>query len=500
MLNLSVLVWLQQYLLRRISPAEYSLLPIVMSLMAFAPLMTTVLTEGMGRYVTLAYAKGDEEEVTSICSTMLPVLLGAALLLIAVGVLGAWHIESLISIPAERVRDAQIMLALLVFGAAIRIPAAGLGAGFIVRQRLMLLDMVEVGCQLLRFSVLFGLLFGVSTRVLWVVVSTVTADVFWVLITTPISVRLVPSQRFHYPSIRWSLVKEITSYGGWSLANQVAQTAKLAMDPLILNRFATAFDVASYYVGGIAPRQLPMLLAPVCRPFLPILVAMHGTGDFVRLSNTYLRSARYNAWVVLTIAVPAMVFSRDLMLLYAGEKYADAGTVMTLLMIIPMVTAFNALGPGALAAAGEIRAFATRQLVVHTANLGFTILFVILLHQGAWGAAAASAIAALCFETVLLLPISWKVTHTKSGAWVREVVLPTVVPTVGPLMVCLSLKWTVGVTGWFSLFFFSGLGALVYVGLVLAFGLRPQDRIDIGRLAQRLPAPIRGLVGRIGYH
>ena len=75
LINMSVLIWLQQYLLNHISASEYSLIPIVLSAMAFAPLLTTVLTGGLSRFVTAAYAKGDLEQVSTICSTMFPILL-----------------------------------------------------------------------------------------------------------------------------------------------------------------------------------------------------------------------------------------------------------------------------------------------------------------------------------------------------------------------------------------------------------------------------------------
>ena len=70
--NLSVLVWLQQYLLKPFSAEEYSLIPIIAAVMAFTPLLTMVLTSGLGRYTTVAYAKNDTAEVTRICSTMFP--------------------------------------------------------------------------------------------------------------------------------------------------------------------------------------------------------------------------------------------------------------------------------------------------------------------------------------------------------------------------------------------------------------------------------------------
>jgi len=83
--NLTVLIWLQKFLLKRISPEEYSTLPALMSIMAFTPLLTAILTSGLGRQMTLSYVKGDDEEVTRICSTMLPVLCAAGILFLSLG-------------------------------------------------------------------------------------------------------------------------------------------------------------------------------------------------------------------------------------------------------------------------------------------------------------------------------------------------------------------------------------------------------------------------------
>ena len=497
-LNISVLVWLQQYLLKRISAEEYSLVPLMAAIMAFAPLLSTVLTGGIGRFVTVAYARGDDEEVTRICSTMLPVLAAGGIAFLAVGWTGAWYIDHLIRIVPSRLWDSRIMMALLVFSTALQLPAAAFESGFIIRQKLVLQDLIGVSCQLLRFLVLFSLLFGVSTRVLWVIVASVTSDLVNLAISVPISLRLIPAQRFRWNAVRWSLAREITNYGGWTLVNQIAQTARMAMDPLILNRFASAIDVATFNVGGMVPRQLSVLINPLTRPFIPILAALYATGDSTRLRNTYLRTARYNAWVVLAVAVPAIVFNKELMLLYLGGKYQGAGAVMAVLLVVAILNVFNVMGPAALMAAGEMRGFASRQIIVHSVNLLLTILFVAYLRMGAFGSAAATLLATLGLDTVLTWRLSWRITHTPGSAWVREVLIPTVVPALPSVFICLSAKCVFGITTWLGLFAVSAVSGTLNLILIAIFGLRDQDRIDIARVAGRLPGPAKTLARRLG--
>ena len=498
-LNFSVLIWLQQYLLKRISPEEYSLVPILMSIMAFAPLLTMTLTQGIGRYITTAYAKGDDAEVGRICSTMFPILFAAGIALLGIGWLGAWHIEKLLDIAPEFVSDSRIMMALLVFSAALRVILSIFGSGFIVKQKLMLQDMIDVGCQLLRIIILFSLLLGISTQVLWVVVAMVVAEITNLIVSTIVSLRILPIQRnINLNYFRTHIAKEITSYGGWGLIHHLADTIKQSFDPLILNRFATAVDVSVFYVGGIAARQLRMMLTPFSRPFIPILAALCATEDYTKLRNTYLRSTRYHLWIILIIAVPAIIFSDEVMHLYLDGKYDEAGLIMSILLCVTVLNTFNSLGDAVVMAAGEVKEMSIRFIIIQASNIALTILFVVYLQQGALGSAAATLIAVAILETIFMWPFCRKVAHTPTSLWIKEVVLPCVGSALPSLVLCLSVKMLTGVETWGDLILLSLLSAILHFIMIMFFGLRLQDRIDMSRLSERLPNPAKSIVQYFG--
>lgn len=493
-LNFTVLIWLQQYLLKRISPEEYSLVPVLMSIMAFAPLATMALTQGVSRYITVAYAKGDDAEIGRICSTMFPILSLAGIGFLFFGWTGAWYIDKLIDIAPEKVADARIMMALLVFSAFLRVPLAVFGSGFILKQKFMLQDMIDVSCQLLRIAVLFSLLFGNSTRVLWVIIAMVVSEVVNVFVSTVVSLHLVPAQRVRWKDFHWRIANEVTSYGGWGFINRTGDAFKQAMDPLILNRFASAVDVSVFYVAGIAPRQLRLMLTPITRPFIPMLTAMYATSDFVRLRNTYLRTSRYHAWVLLMVAVPAITFSKEIMHLYLDGKYDEAGTVMAVLLVVTTLNAFNALGPAIAEAAGKMREISLRFVAAHITNLILTIFFVVFLQLGAFGSSIATLIAAVLLEVTVIWPFCRKIAHTPALLWMREVVLPCIITVIPSVALCLSVKLTIGIHTWPELILVSLFSAVLYIGFIAFFGLRQQDKIDISRVIDRAPGPTKFLL------
>ena len=167
-LYVSVLIWLNQHLLRRVGAVEYSLYPLVVGVMYFVPLLSLFLTAGLGRFVTEAYALGDDEKVTRIVSTMTVPLLVLSGLCLAGGLLFAWHIGHVLTIPSGRLWDARIMLGLLVCCSALRLPLVPFTFGLYVKQRFVLQNLIGLGVEVVKMALLFVLLRGLeNTPLRW---------------------------------------------------------------------------------------------------------------------------------------------------------------------------------------------------------------------------------------------------------------------------------------------------------------------------------------------
>ncbi|SFK20744.1 lipopolysaccharide biosynthesis protein [Methylophaga sulfidovorans] len=493
LLSMSVLVWLQQYLLKHISASEYSLIPIVLSAMAFAPLMTTVLTGGLSRFVTVAYAKNDLEQINTICSTMFPILFLAGIVFLIVGWWIAWNIDTFLVIAPQYLLDAKIMLALMVFSTAVRLPLTVFLSGFMVRQKLVWQDLIDITCNLFRIALLFCLLFGLSAKALWVTVALVCSELLNLAISTPISLKLLPAQKVSFRKFKKTLAKEITAFGSWWFVGSLADVIKKAMDPLILNRFSTAFEVTVFYVSDLVPRTMIQILMPISKPFFPILAGMVATQDNVRLRNTYTRTARYHTWIVLMIAVPVVCFSTELMHLYLNGQYDKAGGVMAILMGVTIMNALNALGAAVALASGDMRGLSLRVIFIQITNLLLTFLFVVRYEQGAYGSAYASIIAVVILDVTLKWPFCRRLAHTPFIYWFKECLIPTFIPALPALLFCLFVKSEYDIDSWVKLISVSALSAFVYIVFIVKFGLRTQDKMDLMRMSQidKVPEPMK---------
>ncbi len=187
-------------------------------------------------------------------------------------------------------------------------------------------------------------------------------------------------------------------------------------------------------------------------------------------------------WIALLVACPLIIFRIELVTLYVGEKYLDAATVMALLILLLPIGYANLLMNHIAYAQGNIRATALLSLTVQTIALVLTLYLVGQLEMGSVG----SALAAIVVAGSLELLLGWQLGRRIAGAslvdWLRESVIPGVLPGLAGVAAWLSLKALAIPTTWGELTLCGLGGALAYLAVLLIFCLRQEDRDDLRSL------------------
>ncbi|MCU0916680.1 MAG: hypothetical protein MUC88_19280 [Planctomycetes bacterium] len=453
-INVSVLLWLHQYLLRRIRPEEYGLLQVLLSVILLLPVVTSILTAGLGRFVLAAYAQKDDRGVTQIVSTMFPLLLGAGLVILTGGLAFAWHVDTFLRVPPDRLWDARIMMALLVFSTGAKVPCMAFGVGFYVQQKFVLYNLIHVGMEILRMALLFVFLFGVSTRVVWVVVTNVVVELVLTTIVIVVSRRMIPALRFRLREIRWARAWELVSFGGWTFVSEITSRASSTAILFVLNRFAAA-DVAVYSLGYLGRRQINTWTDVIAAPLYPVATGMHALGAKDRVRHFYLRGGRLALWIMLITGLPGAIYAARVMPLYAGEDYAEAAPVMVL-SLVNLITMGGSWMVWQLAnALGRVRATGVRVLVSQPLIVALTWYVVYTLGWGtagfglgACGVALAACMIGLFFDVLLIWPLGLKLADVPFGVWVRQTLIPGLAPGCLASVVWVALDLLVAPDRW----------------------------------------------------
>ena len=485
-INVSVVLWLNAYLLRRISPDEYILLPVLMSIIVLLPLFTSFLTAGLGRFILAAYAQGDDCGVTQIVSTMFPLLSAAGGILLAGGLVFAWYIDKILPIPSDLLWDARMMMVLLILSVAVKPPCAVFNVGFYVQQRYVALNVINVCGELLRVLLLFVLLFAVSTRVLWVVVANVVSEVTLTVTMLVWSMRMIPALRFRMREIRWTRARELLSFGGWSFLGYLAFKLRETSVLLILQRLATPLDVVVFNVGCQGRRQVDAWTDVIAGPLYPVVTAMHAVGAKERVQNIYLRGGRFALWFTLIVGLPAALYAEPIVRLYATATYLEAAVVMIVTLAGLPISGGAWMIWQVASATGRVRATTIYVVATQAAVVALVCFAVRTLGWGAVGVAWAMFVAATIPEVLVAWSLGLKLAGATFKAWVRETLIPGLAPGMVASVVWSGLGLIVQPENWTALGLCTAAGMLVYLIMLLAFCLEPKDREDLAKTIAKI--------------
>ena len=286
-LNAGIFLWLMQYLLRRVPAEEISIFYVIESLVLYIPLLAAGVTGGLARYVTEAFAKADDRRVTQIVSSMFPLCFGAGFAILILGGTLAWNINLVLTVEPAYVRDAKIMFGIMTAMVALETSVLPFRLGLWLKQKFVWIHVIQLVGLLIRLGVLFLLLFGVSTRVVWLVVASVPGGLFEIVVSIVLSCRLVTAIRMRRSEFRRDLIRPILSFGGWLFLGSTVSLIEQTVGSLSLNRLGSPVDVVSFNRGAMVETRLRQTILHPLQTTQPALIALHATvGSVARFGIT----------------------------------------------------------------------------------------------------------------------------------------------------------------------------------------------------------------------
>jgi membrane protein EpsK len=478
-LNVSLLLWVYQYLLRRIQPEEFAVYAVVTAVMVFAPFFSSFLKSGISRYVVEACARDDEVGATRIVSSIFPVLLAWGLMFMAGGWFFAWNIGAVLNVTPEHLIEARVMMGLLVIDFTIQVIITPFTVGFDVRQRYLFLNLIQIGVTLYRMGILFILLFWVSTSVIWVVVATTSSNLLLAILTTKLSRQMMPSLRYRPYLFQWQTTRKLMSFGFWTTIGQLAYMIYANSNIIVLNKLSIAFEVTVFKLGSDIFNQIQGLVSSSIFPILPTLTAFHARKATDSVGEVFVRGGRYALWATFFIACPIFVYRRELITLYVGAEYLEVATIVALLFcLLPLTNACIFLTPIAEATA-QVRSICLANFIVQLVNLALTLYLVMQLKFGAVGCAISTLVVNGLACLFVFWPMAFRMTGVGLRRHLKEVLLRGLLPAAAGLIVLMLLKEGVQPVSWGAIGLNCLAGSVAYLAVLYLFSASDGDQRDM---------------------
>lgn len=285
------------------------------------------------------------------------------------------------------------------------------------------------------------------------------------------------------PSYSARGIRRIIGFSSFSLISSLSSTAAYTLDRLMLGVLQGTGAVATYSVPHAPLSRVNILLSKLCEVLLPESSRLTSKGNNMRLEELYIKTSKYVLMTSLTIFIPVIIFSHEILSAWINVEVADSASPLLKLLSFAFLikaqgTISNVLN------LGSGRPHVNTRFALLTVALTAIFIYPAIKLFGLMGLAILSVLVSL--QTPLFIHATNKhVLKQSSGRFLGEVVVrPVLVASVQALLL-------IAVSSMFSLPFAGVVLATVSsVGLnvLLIFKLNIIDAPEKELLMSKLTA------------
>jgi O-antigen/teichoic acid export membrane protein len=304
----------------------------------------TIFDLGLGRattkYVAEALGKGEETQITKIIWTAVTVqaimgILGAIALLGITEVL----VERVLNIPPELLGEARSAFHLLALSIPVVLIASSFSGVLEAAQRFDLINTIKVPTSILLCILpLVGLSLGfvLPGIVALIVLARLGSLVGFVLM----DLRIVPGlgvyscSSAHFP--------RLISFGGWVMISNLIIPLFGYLDRFLIGSLLTMSAVAFYTVPYDVVTRLLIIPGSLAAVLFPAFSNMTACKDRKKINMVTARSIKYLLTAMMPIVAILIIFSRDILMIWMGDDFAQESTGVFQLLSIGVL--LNAVG------------------------------------------------------------------------------------------------------------------------------------------------------------
>jgi lipopolysaccharide exporter len=296
-------------LARLLAPADFGLMAMVASILAFVQIFTDV---GVSNAI-IHYQEIDETQLSSLYWLNVGASVVLALIVAAMSPLVAWFYG-----------QEAIQPLLVLAGASLVVVAAGQQIRVVAQKRLAFaaLAAVDIPAYSAGFAVAVIAAFagaGVYSLIFGTLATVVTGTVLlWVFLSKGWRPKLV---------LNLSGIGVFLRFGAYMIGNNVVGTINSQVDIVMGGRILGADAIGMYSV----PKSLSLRVSQAVNPIvtlvgMPVMAKAQGDGGLLR--NVYLQTIRMVASANFPVYTVMGLFAPELVRVLLGEKWTDAATLL----------------------------------------------------------------------------------------------------------------------------------------------------------------------------
>jgi O-antigen/teichoic acid export membrane protein len=392
--NFCISFLLTPYLIKNVGKEAYSFFPLINSIIGYSSILTTAVGSMAGRFITMRIYQNDIIGANKYFNSVWVANALLSTFFTIIAVFCVVFIDTLISVPAELLKDVQWLFGLGSATLIIGLLSGILGIGTFVKNRVDLLASRSVLAECAKVIIIVSLLYLFKPSIIYMGIGAFIAALLFFFFNISFKQRLLPELTFA-PQKYFSLphLKEVFFSGIWNSINQLSSILLQQVDLLITNIFIGVSATGNYSIAKTAPLFIYSALAMLSGTFFPqfnILFAQDKTSELV---SEIKRSMKI---VGLLIGIPIgflLVYSKEFYTLWVPGEDANLLYKLTVVTVLPLMIG-GSVNPifGVFPATNKLKVPSIVLLIAGVLNTLVIFILLATTDLGIWAIAITGAI------------------------------------------------------------------------------------------------------------
>lgn len=358
---------------------DYGLYNVIGSIVSMFVFLRSAMGNSVHRYITYSIGKGNYDDVQKVFSLSIIIFTGLALLIVLLcETVGLWFFYEKLVIPEGRMTAAFWVYQFSIITTALSVICVPYDAIIIAHERMNVFAFVQILNATLNLGIVYLVAASPFDKLILYGLLLMLIQVMNRLIYGIYCGRHFPETKFRI--IRdWSLLKEMTSFAGWSLIGNLIWVGYTQGVNIMLNVFCGPAVNAARGIAVNIQNTVKGFVTNFQMAANPQITKSYAARDFNRLHSLIYFSSKFSYFLLLLMELP-IIFEADIILrLWLVNVPEHTVAFLRISLLIMLIGALeNPIGT-ANSATGKIKKF---QIVVGCFNIFIIVLSYVALRLG----------------------------------------------------------------------------------------------------------------------
>ncbi|MFA5702707.1 MAG: hypothetical protein WC982_04220 [Advenella sp.] len=359
LLAMVVSLYTSRIVLNILGVEDFGTYHVVAGFVALLGFMLGAMTTATQRYFAFDLGQNNGKNLRDLFNTSLQVhALLAICIVIVAETFGYWFVSTQLTIPPDRLDSTVMVYHLSIVAFAVNVITIPLTAMVMANERMGLFALMSMADVLLKLVAVLLLPYLAYDKL-----SMYAALLLVVALITFISYLLITRSVFPAVRLQWgwnaNSFRSMLGFTAWNTWGNLAAAMSEQGNNVLLNIFFGPTVNAGRSIASQANGALNSFVSNVQAAVNPQIIKLYGSGNKAEMHKLVLRAAKYNFYILLTLAMPVLLNTEALLKLWLVQVPPYAAVFLQLTIIASLINSISGPLMTSAQATGHIRLYHT---------------------------------------------------------------------------------------------------------------------------------------------